>query len=39
MARGAEWRKQLLTLHTLEQQLQLLHTVRDGMGIGNALVA
>jgi tRNA-dihydrouridine synthase B len=30
MCRGAPWRKQLLTLNTLEQQLELLNRVRDG---------
>lgn len=30
MARGALWRKHLLTLHTLEQQLSLLEAVKSG---------
>ncbi len=30
MCRGAMWRKQLLTLHTFEQQLQLLAAVKSG---------
>jgi nifR3 family TIM-barrel protein len=31
MCRGAMWRKQLLTLHTFEQQLQLLNAVKSGV--------
>jgi nifR3 family TIM-barrel protein len=35
MCRGARWRKQLLTLNTLEEQIRLLELVRDG-GLGNS---
>lgn len=30
MCRGAPWRKNLLTLNTLQEQVDLLHVVRDG---------
>jgi hypothetical protein len=30
MCRGALWRKELLTINTLEGQIDLLHRVRDG---------
>jgi tRNA-dihydrouridine synthase B len=30
MCRGAQWRKELLTLNTLQQQIELLERVRDG---------
>ncbi len=30
MCRGAGWRKELLTLNTLQSQIDLLHRVRDG---------
>ena len=30
MCRGAEWRKHLLALHSLQDQVDLLHRVRDG---------
>ena len=30
MCRGAQWRKNLLTLNTLQEQVDLLNAVRDG---------
>lgn len=36
MCRGANWRKPLLTLNTLEQQIELLQSVRDGAFLGSS---
>jgi tRNA-dihydrouridine synthase len=36
MCRGATWRKPLLTLNTLDQQIELLQRVRDGAFVPGA---
>lgn len=38
MCRGAPWRKNLLTLNTLQEQIDLLNTVRDGAFVASGKV-